>query len=723
MEKKKEALPFLRERQQFKALTLSNPNYFGNLKLSPFKPVLNIQGNTTYEEIGSVGFQPDFNLLEAVVFVKQPSGYGSAICGDGTPEYVRFYISYDNGATWQDVGVTSFTAYNIPAEKRLEYAVTLPIQPKKKGCRESNICLARAILSWNVVPPPNEPDWVPVWGNIHNTHIQIAPAKPPKPFLDNPDLVKELGDFLEELKIQLPEGGLDELLSEKSLSVQELQRLYAASKEYKVEPHRFALSVLAPLVSGGKAHESLMAANASGLLAGLGLDLPGEIDWPSILFPTDGNTSYEELECVGLQPSYGALDTLAGVIRIKQKVGYSGNPCTAGSKEYVAFWADFDNNGTYETYLGTTSVNVHDINAVPREGLEYAVFLPVDLNKYRQPCQKGPRLVGIRAIMSWNVAPPPNNPNYVPVWGNREETTIHIYPGQKTPGHAPFIEVVGSMPVPQIQAGTGLADGASTLGFVANDSPFGGLVRIDGHIANPPDISQGAIPLKYRILVRAAGSLTWQPLNNAFTIFRTQLLNGVWSFLPNIVQTVDADGYYDYQEDLTGGPLNPQRFVSNNVLGYWQTAGLSGLWQIRLEVKDALNNIYLSSIVSIFLDNEAPQIPAGSFKITSPGGNCADFKIGDVIEGTYEVVDAHFNALNLSVLPAMGGSFTAPVPLPRTYPTVSTNGEAGTWKLDTTGMPKCGYVIRLSATDRTIVNSAGIGFYTEAFVGLCLRGA
>jgi hypothetical protein len=79
------------------------------------------------------------------------------------------------------------------------------------------------------------------------------------------------------------------------------------------------------------------------------------------------------------------------------------------------------------------------------------------------------------------------------------------------------------------------------------------------------------------------------------------------------------------------------------------------LWQIRLEVKDALNNIYLSSIVSTFLDNEAPQIPVGAFKITSPGGNCADFKIGDVIEGTYEVVDAHFNALNLSILPAMGG--------------------------------------------------------------------
>lgn len=41
---------FEKERKQFRALVLANPNYFGNLKVSPFQPVLNIQSNTTYEE-------------------------------------------------------------------------------------------------------------------------------------------------------------------------------------------------------------------------------------------------------------------------------------------------------------------------------------------------------------------------------------------------------------------------------------------------------------------------------------------------------------------------------------------------------------------------------------------------------------------------------------------------------------------------------------------------
>jgi hypothetical protein len=75
----------------------------------------------------------------------------------------------------------------------------------------------------------------------------------------------------------------------------------------------------------------------------------------------------------------------------------------------------------------------------------------------------------------------------------------------------------------------------------------------------------------------------------------------------------------------------------------------------------------------------------------------------------------------LSVQPPLGGVFTAPVPNPRTWPTVPTTGESGIWRLDTSGMPKCGYTIRLGASDRTIVNSGFVGFGNEAFLGLCLK--
>ena len=97
----------------------------------------------------------------------------------------------------------------------------------------------------------------------------------------------------------------------------------------------------------------------------------------------------------------------------------------------MTFWGDFNNNGTFETCLGTASVQVFDLE-VPPEGLEYAVNLPVNLNPYRRPCEEGPRVVPIRAILSWNEVPKCGNPNWVPTWGNREETLILIPPGLPT---------------------------------------------------------------------------------------------------------------------------------------------------------------------------------------------------------------------------------------------------------------------------------------------------
>src|SRR3990172_12575515 len=98
VEKPPDGPSYDKERAQFRALILANPNYFGNLTLSPFKPVLNLQGDTFYEELGCVGFQPQFNRLEAVVYVNQPSGYGGEICSRGTPPNRPLFTSFSNRA-------------------------------------------------------------------------------------------------------------------------------------------------------------------------------------------------------------------------------------------------------------------------------------------------------------------------------------------------------------------------------------------------------------------------------------------------------------------------------------------------------------------------------------------------------------------------------------------------------------------------------------------------
>ncbi len=88
-----------KERNHFRALLVGNPNYFGNLASSPFPAVLSMKGNPTYENIKCVGFHPQLNRLDAVVFLNQSFGYGGGVCTAGSPEFVRFYLSFDNGAT------------------------------------------------------------------------------------------------------------------------------------------------------------------------------------------------------------------------------------------------------------------------------------------------------------------------------------------------------------------------------------------------------------------------------------------------------------------------------------------------------------------------------------------------------------------------------------------------------------------------------------------------
>jgi len=43
------------------------------------------------------------------------------------------------------------------------------------------------------------------------------------------------------------------------------------------------------------------------------------------------------------------------------------------------------------------------------------------------------------------------------------------------------------------------------------------------------------------------------------------------------------------------------------------------------------------------------------------------------------------------------------------------------WNLDTAGMQACGYVIRVVAVDRAIVNSQGVGHYAPDNAVFCLE--
>src|SRR5687768_975795 len=708
-ERKAPAAEVLQLRRNFRALILDNPNYFGNLEKSTLKAAQSIQSNTTFEEIGCVGYHPQLERLHAVVYVNQTSGYGGSICSKGTPEYVRFYLSSDNGTTWQDQGLASFTAFDIPENKdRLEYAVTRRIDPRRRFCFQHNILLARAILSWNVVPPPNTPNFKPVWGEVHDTRIAVDGIK----LFPLKDLFKaanvKIADSLEQvLDLESP----IEAKSPKALTAAELAAAYRGAE---VEPHRFAYAELHQAIAKADHVEMLMAKDYKSPLLDLGIDFNKIGD---LLFPKDGSVFYEELECIGYDTGQ---DALVGVIRVKKPNGYSGSPCTAGSVEYVTFWADLNGNGTFETCLGTASVRVHDFSDIPKEGLEYSVTLKVDLAKYRKPCTQGAKLVRIRAILSWQVAAPCANPDYVPAWGNREETTIQIVPGTIIDGKFPILSSVSDMAVSDIN-GSGFATGIGIeTGFVAQSSPFGGMINLCGKIVN------GTAGSKYRVLVKPHGApdTSYVPLTNEPTGLKLTLVTFPPLIInPNHIVHADALGYYTYEDYAS------DHFVDGSVLMRWFTGAMEDgkKFDLRLDLSvdgNPANDIH-GNVVTVDVDNKVPDVDLAIDLGVS--GECADFTLGTTFTGTFKAVDSHFHSFSFQVLPT--GPASGVLPTPSSGASVVAGGSiadpgvaSGTYTLNTTGMKPCGYALLLVVTDRANVNSGTTRHQSSDSVGFCLKG-
>ncbi|HXK03042.1 MAG TPA: hypothetical protein VMS37_11620 [Verrucomicrobiae bacterium] len=711
------APPFFEERQNFKQLLLANK--------AP-KPT----GNTTYEEIVCVGFQPELDRLEAVVHIKQPVGYGGDICTPGTPEYVRFFLSFDGGTTWQDQGLTSFIAHDIPdaAKHHIEYAVTLTITPRKRLCRHPNLVLARAILSWNIVPAAGDPDFRIHWGNRHDTTIQIAAARRPP-----------LKQLLEEAQVKLP-AEIEEILDPKQeiatvepkpLTFLQLQALY---KEQKVELHRFGFATALQLLENPQVLTAA-ALNKPVFSKELSIDVAA---WLKLLGEPKGDTSYEQLDCVGLDP---VRSELVATFRVKRGSGYSGGPCTPGSLEYITFWADFDDNGTFETCLGTAAVRVHDFGRmIPEGGLEYGVSLPVFLVPYQKLCTAGPRLVRIRALLSWHKPHPCASPARPPVWGNAVDTWIQIPPGAPpNAGEFPgYLYTVCEVNMCGINPSTGLT---------SLDQPFGGLLSVSGEIPAAPVVTTPG-RFKYKVAYRSLDptpSPTWTYLANDFWVWVTQ---GAGVGIPTtslVLQQVDAGGWYTYLEYGTPVSGNWRRVTGpNRLLGYWYTARTqTARWEIRLEFLDtATSTSYLASpqvcpdgtrsTVTVYLDQSEPvpylspniEVSADGNPPWNPAKECDTLVKGVVLRGTYSVSDEHFRTLNLYVEPSGAAHNTPVTPSSRSYGSpdwVPTGGETGTWTLNTANMDACGYVVRLDVWDRTILNCDADGWFNATSIGFCLK--
>lgn len=710
----------LRRTARFRLLT--NPNYFGNLADLdlPDLPAAVIKkvGDTTFEELTCLGYNPDTEILTAIVRIKLGAGYSGGPCTAGSQEYVRFYLDYGDG-TWVDHGSTSFTIHDLGLKDPLCYAVSIRIKPKRKSCCDDKPVLpvVRAILSWNFDPPPNQPNWPPIWGNRLERNIQIDPRSWWHCLiLDkidtvgiqkiNPELLVKLTDMIAAAgpapKPVAPLAGL-------------------IGKEDRGNAEMVARHVYPALLSIAATPQAPVDPAMLKGWSQLDIDI-GKIG--DIIFQPKFNTTFEELHCVGLDRD---LTLLHGIVQVKRPSGYSGGLCTQGSREYIAFYLDF---GTGWEYQGTTFVEVHDV-AVPRGGLWYQAALPVSLDKHRQEwCRTG--RARIRGILSWAVPPVPFDPDHIPVWGDREDCWIEVRPWPKgvIPGvTTPVMEAIGRMPVAQID-GAGFANGSSVGGtFSAQDAPFGGIITMSGIIANPSNLS-----LEYRVMVQGPSDAVAKAQTKNFGISVTTVIGGSVTFSS---QTQIAVGdWFSYVPQ--NGPV-VFKSVAESLLYVFQAAE-EGLHTVYLDVRQAGTTTILatSAVEAFFVDNTAPAVDV---TITSGGGNCGKFKVGEVLVGTYSMADKHAGSLTLSVTPAgpaAGGHLAitsvvpaAPLPPALPGPTASnglayplrltTVGASGQWELDTTNMDPCGYNIRIDVGDRTIVHSSGTNWTNADIEGFCLE--
>ena len=440
-------------RARFRTLLAANPNYFGTApEAAGFPVVVDQSSNTFYEELTCVSYSPRLDRLEATFVVKRPTGYAGDLCSNGSQEYVRFYIDYGGG--WQDAGPASVNVHDIPVDHDCHRDPTHPLvyvcgvdhDPRRDWCGAPVLPRVRAILSWNLMPPAGQPNWSPPWGNHRDCHVQIRP----RPFVINDIFSKIPLEVLQGLDLPpielLEKQPIPPIPDPGPLAELPLAKLAKAYEKADVPPHRFALPHLAKAIAPSTDMAELAAEAVAAKLAGI--SLPEVID---ALDKQSGNTSYEELGCLGLEHQL-VTDRLVATFHVKRKTGYSGPPCSAGSTEYVAFWADWDDNCRFE-YLDTVETNVHDYANLPNDGLCYAAVLPVNLGPYRKDC-KQPVLRRVRAVLSWGSPPSTTNPDLIPHWGNRLDTHVQIAPGTPYDGTARFT-VVGGVPAEEI-GGNGL---------------------------------------------------------------------------------------------------------------------------------------------------------------------------------------------------------------------------------------------------------------------------
>jgi hypothetical protein len=663
------------------------------------------QGITVWEEVRCIGFNPEQGRIEAIVDIKQSTGYGGGLCTPASLEYVRFYVDFKDGSGFVDVGLTSFKAADISnappgLQHPLSYMAQLPLDDEKHrrftDCHTAVIPTLRAILSWNNPPPPATPGFAPFYGNVRDADIQLR-RKPYLVLSELPELVAA-NKLIKMLDLETP-------IPFKPPVPPLAATIHETNKRAGVPDHRTFYATV-----GAAMHSPMNFAKAKALfdlkdLAALKVDVAKLMPIYAAKPKNAADVSFEEVTCVGLKSD---SDTIGAVVHIKKSSGYNGDLCHTGSMEHVAFWADWNNNGTFDQYLGTVSFETHDINNIPAGGLYYDVSLPIDVSNRLKSCEK-PNIIRIRAVLSWESLPSTTDPNQLNTWGNWVDALVQLRPGRGTGMHS-VITYVGEVDRTMIDPVQHLYNYNAVAPSYANNRPWGGAVVIRGIIDRNGFNGQ----VKFRLSCKPHGAP-----DSAYLPVTTSDTFRLWEPLVDPIhaqsdpQTADADGWYVYKP-------NPalEIFSWDYYLGYLQTRSLAdGHYTIRFEYTDEFANPVVGDVFSIVVCNQGMKVSptpnaavdmGADLDLVIDDGDCAKYDAKfPVIHGHLRCVHPYFGWWSLELQPASHVHSGAPVPLGRSYSAAGDTGDANApWSLDTTPLDSCGYTVSLHARSRVILDSS-----------------
>jgi len=273
---------------------------------------------------------------------------------------------------------------------------------------------------------------------------------------------------------------------------------------------------------------------------------------------------------------------------------------------------------------------------------------------------------------------------------------VQIQPGTQPNYLTPKISILGGIPTSMIDSTTGFTTSSAVFALtntaadiLGRACPFGGRVAVQG---------ESFVGYKYKLTVQDTSG--GAPITLVTPLLLTRWDGSTYTSSP------DPSGYFTY--------MDPTQNI-DALLGEWDTSG-DDLWQITLQIADLFDNTVPGSLADthlIQLDNTAPQAAVH----LDNNLDCSRFVVGTVLNGHYVAYDSNFGSLSMGsepyagpVSPGSGYVRTAPLP---------SSGDP--WKLDTSTLPPCGYVVQLNVADLSIVDSSpGLHNYAYASVGFCL---